>query len=501
MVGLQAAGAQASPAQEGQSGPAAERPHNGTSIPSCRPRPLRPTRSRQPSTRRPAPARHLRRLLPPPRPLAGPSAARCRAPRPSRHGRGASCAPPGPSATRRAYEESFSASARAGVAACMPASPVPRPIRSIAHPIRRAWTSMPIRRPALHAARLRLEERTAVSYSTAVTPLGYSKDIATPRRATSSPRARSAGTASTCARRCRRSSTPSLRALPLPAQLHRQAAARPLPGEDFARQHQARHHHLRSQRARGRDLQGVAEGRIHYIDTHPDNSLTRGIYGKAFARSSPGMGAGFKRWRPQTLVGGLQAADGSWHGGQIQLTADKDIPDWSDEQFFGTEQGAAEAVERRQVRARERNPRILRLRAQTARERRLQVRPAGGDALDRARAVRGPEVSRRRGGRRRQGRHPQAAQPDRLPNNIYGTDGDWETYSTPSRDARLEDGLQGAARRGRPVPVAGGRRQRPPRLRGRGYPRRYPPSLPAGSERVHDRLHARRRQRQAAVVC
>ena len=29
-------------------------------------------------------------------------------------------------------------------------------------------------------------------------------------------------------------------------------------------------------------------------------------------------------------------------------------------------------------------------------------------------------------------------QPDRLPNNIYGTDGDWETYSTPSHDARLK---------------------------------------------------------------
>jgi hypothetical protein len=29
-------------------------------------------------------------------------------------------------------------------------------------------------------------------------------------------------------------------------------------------------------------------------------------------------------------------------------------------------------------------------------------------------------------------------QPDRLPVNIYGTEGDWETYSTPSRDARLK---------------------------------------------------------------
>src|SRR5690606_7580598 len=29
-------------------------------------------------------------------------------------------------------------------------------------------------------------------------------------------------------------------------------------------------------------------------------------------------------------------------------------------------------------------------------------------------------------------------QPGHLPPNIYGTDGDWETYSTPSRDARLK---------------------------------------------------------------
>ena len=53
------------------------------------------------------------------------------------------------------------------------------------------------------------------------------------------------------------------------------------------------------------------EGRIHYIDTHPDNSLTRGVYGKAFARSTPAMGAGFKRWRPLTLVGAVQRPDGS----------------------------------------------------------------------------------------------------------------------------------------------------------------------------------------------
>src|SRR5262249_4616913 len=33
---------------------------------------------------------------------------------------------------------------------------------------------------------------------------------------------------------------------------------------------------------------------------------------------------------------------------------------------------------------------------------------------------------------------PKRAQPARLPLNIYGTSGDWEIYSTPSRDARLK---------------------------------------------------------------
>lgn len=42
----------------------------------------------------------------------------------------------------------------------------------------------------------------------------------------------------------------------------------------------------------------TAEGRIHYIDAHPDNTLTRGIYGREFTRAMPEMGAGFKRWRP-----------------------------------------------------------------------------------------------------------------------------------------------------------------------------------------------------------
>jgi hypothetical protein len=180
------------------------------------------------------------------------------------------------------------------------------------------------------------------------------------------------------------------------------------------------------------------EGRIHYIDTHPDNSLTRGVYGKAFARSSPGMGAGFKRWRPLALVGAVRAPDGSYHGGQLKLAPDKDIADWSDEQFFGTESNRpklwslgrfvlhGEVVEyfdyvRRRLAKAD-------FKYDPLEETRSGVRTLCDDLKYRVDAV---DVAVKAGMHKR-------PQPDRLPQNIYGTDGDWETYSTPSRDARLK---------------------------------------------------------------
>jgi hypothetical protein len=182
----------------------------------------------------------------------------------------------------------------------------------------------------------------------------------------------------------------------------------------------------------------TADGRIHFIDSHPDNSLTRGVYGKAFVRASPGMGAGFKRWRPLKLDGAERLPDGTWRGGKVRLAPDDQLTDWSDEQFYGTDDRNPQKwsagrfrlggetldwydfVRRRLARAG--------FRYDPLDETRGMVRAICEDLKYRVDAV---DVAVQAGLHRR-------PQPDRLPLNIYGTDGDWETYSTPSRDARLK---------------------------------------------------------------
>ena len=182
----------------------------------------------------------------------------------------------------------------------------------------------------------------------------------------------------------------------------------------------------------------TSEGRIHFIDSHPDNSLTRGIYGKAFVRAAPAMGAGFKRWRPVTLQDATRGADGTWAGGRMVLAPDTEVPDWSDEQFYGTGPDKPtswskgrfsvgtdtldwyEFVRRRLARAG--------FKYDPLDETRTMVRALCQDLQYRVDAVDAAVAA---------GMHTRP-QPERLPRNIYGTDGDWETYSTPSRDARLK---------------------------------------------------------------
>jgi hypothetical protein len=182
------------------------------------------------------------------------------------------------------------------------------------------------------------------------------------------------------------------------------------------------------------------DGRINYVDAHPDNSMTRGFYDIRFVRSRPGMGAGFKNWRSAVLQDATRRADGVYAGGHIVLPRNAQIADFSDEQYFGNGPRPPDDSEWG-IGGFKLNGAYLDyydfVRATLAGGR-LQFDPVKevGDLVDSNCAdlqYRGEAVDLSiAAGLQNQ------SQPDRLPANIYGTDGDWETYSTPSRDARLK---------------------------------------------------------------
>jgi hypothetical protein len=182
------------------------------------------------------------------------------------------------------------------------------------------------------------------------------------------------------------------------------------------------------------------DGRILFIDAHPDNSLTRETYDRRFVRSSPGMGAGFKNWRPLVLQGATRNAHGELIGGHIVAAANTQLTDFSDEQFFGN--GAQKPADQDwsggtftlngevldyydYVRAKLAGG-VLRF--DPIQEVRNMVHSNCDDLHYRTLAV---DIAIAAGIENK-------AQPGRLPYNIYGTEGEWETYSTPSRDARLK---------------------------------------------------------------
>ena len=182
------------------------------------------------------------------------------------------------------------------------------------------------------------------------------------------------------------------------------------------------------------------DGRIHYLDAHPDNSMTRGIYDLRFVRARPSMGAGFKNWRPATLVGATRRSDGVLIGGHVELPRNSEISDYSIEQFFGNGRRPANDSEWQQASFtlnKEQLDYYDYVRARLAggtlefdpiKEVHDMVESNCADLQYRSDAV---KVAIAAG-------IENNAQPYQLPSNIYGTEGDWETYSSPSRDARLK---------------------------------------------------------------
>lgn len=174
-------------------------------------------------------------------------------------------------------------------------------------------------------------------------------------------------------------------------------------------------------------------GKIYLIDAHPDNSITYISYGAKFSRSSIFIGAGFVKFRPYTLS-----------QSKYIPTANNNLPDFSLEQYYGTEddrQGPWRDVAfyfdgfnlpfSQFVRARlSNNGQSI----DPIEETTVLLNDLCRDFKDRVTAVKIAIDNR----------IDLKPHPQRFPDNIYGTTGEWETYSTPARDARLKASVREA---------------------------------------------------------
>ncbi len=180
------------------------------------------------------------------------------------------------------------------------------------------------------------------------------------------------------------------------------------------------------------------EGRIFYVDAHPDNSLTTGLFTPKFSRSNPTQGAGFKNFRPLMLVDSKPDSSGIYSGGKIVGATNYQLPLFGTEQFMGTNPDPAGDWKQGKfilnnqatnfydyvrlkltIGAQHLNP---------IEDMKSLVADICSSLKDRVAAV---DAARTSGVQLK-------PHPDRLPINIYGSEGEWEAYATPSRDARLK---------------------------------------------------------------
>ncbi|MES2964804.1 MAG: hypothetical protein V4760_13010 [Bdellovibrionota bacterium] len=185
-----------------------------------------------------------------------------------------------------------------------------------------------------------------------------------------------------------------------------------------------------------------AKGTIRVVDAHPDNSLQVKIIEPAtLDRSRPDHGFGFFNWRP------LRAIGGQWIGGYLYNAAVRSASDrelferglFSLEQWFGPDSNIEPASSVRPDAWKAGFASIdffdflmMRLYSGSAP---LQTDTVVGDYM-----VSLCEVLKQRTADIDSAIHAgmnRRAHPVELPDNVFSTTGEWEAYSTPSRDGRL----------------------------------------------------------------
>jgi uncharacterized protein YgiM (DUF1202 family) len=162
------------------------------------------------------------------------------------------------------------------------------------------------------------------------------------------------------------------------------------------------------------------DGTIRLIDGHPDNSLTVQRFGEKFARGGSTQGGGFRNWRltewkDERVVRKPISAHVGYFGGKTQYV--------SPDNWGGT---GSYYKWVRQILA---NGSKVNVKSEyDDRLKQLCV-----DLKDRANSVQNAISA---------GINNKKIESIGWPRNIYGTDGEWESFSTPSRDARLKASIR-----------------------------------------------------------
>ena len=182
----------------------------------------------------------------------------------------------------------------------------------------------------------------------------------------------------------------------------------------------------------------TAKGEVLFIDAHPDNSITRGRFNTDFALVHSKYGGNFKNFRPVRVENATFDNEGFVTKGQVVVASDTQIKDFSLEQYEGNGKNSSGKT-------------LFQLTANSSAYMDfyewVKMRLSGGTyrldpvaemksemaqlcsmAQDRVAAVQAAIDNRVH----------TMQHPDNLPQNIFGAEGEWEAYSTPSRDMRLK---------------------------------------------------------------
>lgn len=172
-------------------------------------------------------------------------------------------------------------------------------------------------------------------------------------------------------------------------------------------------------------------GDIRYVDAHPDNTVSRKLYNKTFERSRPAHGAGFKYFRPFTLQGNV-----------FNWEANEQIPDFSLEQFFGTNPDPGGDWTKGKFVINGRTVDYYEYLQMSLATTAIKFNPLDGFKKDLSSLCDSLQL-------RSTDDIPAALtagmtskpHPDTIPGDIFSSSGDWEDYSTPGRDFRARDAV------------------------------------------------------------